>query len=48
MGPLIWILYNREYELQEAWMFNLKEYQKLFQDKTRLSPEDMRKGSRLR
>jgi hypothetical protein len=45
---LIWVLYDREYNIQEAWMFNVEKYKRLFENKTRLSPQDMRKGQRLR
>lgn len=44
---LIWILYNKEYEIQEAWLFNVEQYIQLFDTKKRLSPEDMRIGTRL-
>jgi addiction module RelB/DinJ family antitoxin len=44
---LVWILYNKEYEPQEAWLWDRDAYKKKFAEKTRLSPEDMRKGKRL-
>jgi len=45
---LVWILYDREYKIEEAWEFTRDEYRKLFESKNRISPEDMRLGSRLR
>jgi hypothetical protein len=44
---LIWILYDRNYKIQEAWIFNVNLYRELFESKSRLSPQDMRKGLRL-
>lgn len=41
---LIWLLYDRRYVLQEAWVFTAKKYRKLFSHLTRLSPDHMRKG----
>ncbi|MGD6807220.1 MAG: hypothetical protein ACQCN4_09720 [Candidatus Bathyarchaeia archaeon] len=45
---LIWILYDRTYKIQEAWLFEVGRYRELFEFKNRLSPQDMRKGTRLR
>ena len=44
---LIWVLYDREYNIQEAWEFERGKYKELFESKKRLSPEDMRNGNRL-
>lgn len=44
---LIWVLYDREYDIQEAWEFECSKYKELFESKKRLSPEDMRKGKKL-
>lgn len=44
---LIWILYNREYEVQEAWEWTVAEYRRQFDAITRLSPTQMRRGRRL-
>jgi hypothetical protein len=41
---LIWILYDREYTMQEAWEFTADEYRRKFCGATRLSPVDMRRG----
>ena len=41
---LIWLLYSREYVLQEAWEFTVDEYKGRFTQSTRLSPDDMRLG----
>ena len=44
---LIWILYNREYEIQEAWMWDTTSYQQAFHELARISPADMRRGKSL-
>ncbi|MCW3999897.1 MAG: hypothetical protein NWE93_06635 [Candidatus Bathyarchaeota archaeon] len=44
---LIWILYDRNYKIQEAWMFGANKYKSLFENKKRLCPTDMRKGLRI-
>ena len=44
---LVWILYGREYNIEEAWEFTRKRYRKLFESKKRISPDDMRKGTKL-
>ena len=44
---LIWILYDREYVIQEAWQWDVQEHRSQFETKKRLSPVDMRRGVRL-
>lgn len=44
---LIWIRYNKEYEIQEAWAWERDNYIKAFDTVKRISPDDMRKGRRL-
>jgi hypothetical protein len=44
---LIWILYDREYQIVEAWEFTMDKYRQLFELKKRLSPDDMRQGRNL-
>ena len=44
---LIWVLYNKEYEIQEAWLWPVNEYEESFQDITRLSPKHLRQGQDL-
>jgi len=44
---LIWLLYDRDYLVQEAWEWTMIEYRAAFGKKKRLSPEDMRRGRRL-
>jgi hypothetical protein len=44
---LIWILYNKEYELQEAWAWDVEEYRMEFHDIKRLSPDHYRRGRNL-
>jgi len=41
---LIWILYDKDYVMQEAWEWYMKDYKMAFENKKRLSPEDYRKG----
>lgn len=45
---LVWMLYNTRYEIEEAWLWDVGKYQESFDAKTRLSPDDMRRGTRLR
>jgi hypothetical protein len=44
---LIWILYDRTYALQEAWLWEVAAYEAAFHEKKRLSPPDYRRGMRL-
>lgn len=44
---LIWILYDKEYEIQEAWAWSVDEYSKRFHNLKRLSPDDYRSGENL-
>jgi hypothetical protein len=44
---LIWILYDKEFNIQEAWQFDVEKYKKLFDKEKRLCPDDMRKGKCL-
>lgn len=44
---LIWVLYDRHYEVQEAWRWEREAYINAFDAKTRLSPADYRRGTRL-
>ena len=44
---LIWVLYDRYYEVQEAWMWTSVEYQKELEHLGRISPQDMRKGQKM-
>ena len=44
---LIWILYNKDFQIQEAWIWNQDDYKKEFHEKKRLSPIDYRRGKRL-
>jgi hypothetical protein len=41
---LIWILYDRAYNMQEAWEFTADQYRKEFATAVRLSPDHMRRG----
>lgn len=44
---LIWILYDRNYRIQEAWQFTADQYRKKFSLIRRLSPKHMRLGKCL-
>ena len=44
---LIWLLYDKEYVLQEAWEWTETDYRKAFNGQKRLAPKDMRGGRRL-
>jgi len=44
---LIWIRYNTEDEIQEAWSWPREEYIAALHVKRRISPVDMRKGQKL-
>src|SRR5687768_14296109 len=45
---LIWILYNPQYEIQEAWLWDVTTYADAFHSIKRLSPSHLRQGKRLR
>lgn len=44
---LIWILYNTEFQMVEAWSWNVKDYVTAFDSKETLRPEDMQRGKLL-
>ncbi|MDV6345030.1 hypothetical protein [Nitrosomonas sp. Is37] len=44
---LIWVLYDRYYQIQEAWLWDVSAYKQAFAEKNRLSPKDYRFGTRL-
>ena len=44
---LIWILYDKNYVMQEAWEWCVKDYQTAFDGIKRLSPSHYRKGKCL-
>jgi hypothetical protein len=44
---LIWILYDRLYAMQEAWLWTSPVYKVCLGPLSRISPADMRKGQRL-
>lgn len=45
---LVWLLYDREYVIQEAWLWEVGAYRTAFQEVGRLSPKHHRDGQRLR
>ena len=44
---LIWILYDKNYVMQEAWQWEAEAYKRAFHDTGRLSPDHYRKGLQL-
>lgn len=44
---LIWILYDKNYEMQEAWQWDVEPYKQTFSENQRLSPDHYRKGVKL-
>lgn len=44
---LIWILYNPQYEIQEAWRWDVSAYKNAFHNVARLSPKHYRNGNRI-
>jgi len=44
---LIWILYSREYIMQEAWLWTVEAYRQNFEGQKRISPNDMRRGEQV-
>ena len=44
---LIWMLYDKDYEIQEAWSWEVAPYRQAFESLKRLSPSDYRHGTRL-
>lgn len=44
---LIWILYDKNYVMQEAWEWDVESYKTAFAEIKRLSPEDYSKGKCL-
>lgn len=44
---LIWLLYDREYRILEAWEWSVHDYRIAFHEITRLSPKHMRQGKAL-
>jgi hypothetical protein len=44
---LVWVLYNRSYEIEEAWLWDVASYMAAFDSIKRLSPSHHRQGTRL-
>ncbi len=44
---LIWLLYDPQYQIQEAWLWEVGAYKAAFDSVKRLSPSHYRKGKRL-
>lgn len=45
---LIWILYDKDYDIQEAWSWEAAPYRQAFELLKRLAPAHYRRGTRLR
>src|SRR5262249_9796546 len=45
---LVWVLYDRQYKLQEAWLWDVADFKRLLGRRSRLSPKDLRKGQCLK
>ena len=45
---LIWIHYTTDYKIHEAWLWKVEDYKKAFDSLSRLSPDHMRSGKRLK
>ncbi|MEQ1662599.1 MAG: hypothetical protein ABL877_07875 [Thiobacillus sp.] len=44
---LVWVLYNPQYEIQEAWLWEMLAYKSAFDSTKRLSPQHYRLGKKL-
>ena len=44
---LVWILYDTQYQIQEAWLWEVAAYVEAFDAVKRLSPAHLRRGKRL-
>ena len=44
---LVWVSYNPRYEVQEAWLWEVADYEASFSGIKRLSPDHMRRGRAL-
>lgn len=44
---LIWISYYKNYEIDEAWLWDVESYKALFHNVDRISPKHMRQGKCL-
>ena len=44
---LVWILYNSQYQIQEAWLWDVAAYVHAFDSVKRLSPTHLRQGKQL-
>jgi hypothetical protein len=44
---LVWLLYNPQYEVQEAWLWEAAAYKLAFDSVKRLRPAHLREGKRL-
>lgn len=45
---LVWVHYTTEYDIYEAWLWEMAEYRNAFEAVIRLSPDHMRMGRRLK
>jgi hypothetical protein len=45
---LIWMLYSRDYEIQEAWQWDVETYKRKLHEVVRISPRHMREGQAMK
>ena len=45
---LIWIRYNKYYEIEEAWLWDVQNYEKEIFPMKRVAPENIRNGKKLK
>ena len=44
---LIWVLYNKSFDIEECWQWSVEKYRDQFDNQKRLGPKDMRLGKSL-
>ncbi len=44
---LVWVLYDKKYKIQEAWLWDVSEYKHTLGSVKRISPSHMREGKSL-
>ena len=45
---LIWIEYDKFYEILQVWQWSVRDYKREFENKKRLSPKDYMKGENIK
>ncbi|NGX16152.1 hypothetical protein G6032_07240 [Wenzhouxiangella sp. XN24] len=44
---LVWILYDKEWRVCEAWSWHVADYRQAFEHQMKLTPDDMRRGTKI-